>query len=492
MENNGTQPVASAAALAENALPTMKKNSRRKRVVIVGMGFGGLEAARALSKTGLDVVVLDRRNFHLFQPLLYQVATAMLDQETVAHSIRAITRNWRNTRFRMAEVQNVDFQNKRVLASDVAVEYDYLVLAAGSVTNFFGNEEIQRNAFDLKQLHDAVSLRNHILSAYESAAKTRDPVEREALMSFVIVGGGPTGVEFAGALSELTQHVLSKDYPELPVKRSRVILIESGGELLSPFEPKLRDYALKRLRKMGVEVRLNTRVSGVEAQRVLIKDSEPIQARTLFWAAGVRAAPLVEAIQVEKAKGGRVPVAPDLSLPDHPGVFVIGDLAYLEQDGQPLPMLAPVAMQGGEFVGKTIAQREGKRRGKEPLPDAFHYFDKGTMAVIGRYSAVAEVPRELAGREIKIRGFLAWLAWLGLHLYYLVGFRNRLAAIVNWGYSYVLYDQQVRLITRETKSTGDDAVPVALGAVPAGAHALTDPEKSMNVQGNINPRGNAQ
>ncbi len=488
MENNGTQP----AAPAENAVPTMKKNARRKRVVIVGMGFGGLEAARALSKTGLDVVVLDRRNFHLFQPLLYQVATAMLDVETVAHSIRAITRGWKNTRFRMAEVQSVDFQNQRVLANDVAVEYDYLVLAAGSVTNFFGNAEIQRNAFDLKQLHDAVSLRNHILSSYESAAITRDSAEREALMSFVIVGGGPTGVEFAGALSELTQHVLSKDYPELPVKKSRVILIESGGELLSPFDPKLRDYAFKRLQKMGVEVRLNTRVSGVEAQRVLIKDGEPIEARTLFWAAGVRAAPLAEAIQVEKAKGGRVPVSPDLSLPEHPNVFIIGDMANLEQDGATLPMLAPVAMQGGEFVGKTIAEREGKRRDEEPMPKTFRYLDKGTMAVIGRYSAVAEVPRELFGRELKFQGFTAWLAWLGLHLYYLVGFRNRLAALVNWGYSYLLYDQQVRLITRETKSIGDDAAPVALGAVPAGAHASTDPAKSMNVQGNINPRGNAE
>lgn len=481
MENNTTPTVANE----ENAPPLMKKNPRRKRVVIVGMGFGGLEAARALSKTNLDVVVLDRRNFHLFQPLLYQVATAMLDQETVAHSIRAITRGWKNVRFRMDEVNSVDFENKRVLASDVVIEYDYLVLAAGSVTNFFGNTEIQRNAFDLKQLHDAVSLRNHVLSAFESASKTRDAAERQALMTFVIVGGGPTGVEFSGALAELTRHVLAKDYPELPVKNTRIVLVESGDEILSPFPPKLRNYALRRLKKIGVEVQLNTRVSGVEAERVLLKDKEPILARTLFWAAGVRAAPLSDALPMEKARGGRIPVAPDLSLPANPEVFIVGDMAYLEQDGAPLPMLAPVANQGGEFVGKTIAAREGFADEKEPVPAAFRYHDRGTMAVIGRYSAVAQT------KGVTFRGFSAWLAWLGLHLYYLVGFRNRVAAIINWGYSYLLYDQQVRLITQESKRSGDDSTAVARGETPSGSHATTNAAKSLTAQGNQTPRENA-
>ena len=440
-----------------------------KRVVIVGMGFGGLEAARALADTDLDVTVLDRRNFHLFQPLLYQVATAMLDQETIAHSIRAIVRKWPNVHFRLAEVQRVDLNARQVLTADTSIPYDYLIVAAGSITNFFGQDEIQRNAFDLKQLHDAVALRNHILSVYERASQERDESVKAALMTFVIVGGGPTGVEFAGSLAELTQHVLAKDFTELDSRNSRIVLVESGGEVLSMFPPKLQRYALRRLEKMKVRVRLNSRVTGVEPDRVLLKDGSHIPSHTLFWAAGVRAAPLADALDVPKVRGGRISVEPDLSLKEHPEVFAIGDIGYREQDGAPLPQVAPVAMQQGEYAARVILAREAEDGGTEP----FHYHDKGSMAVIGRFSAVATTG------QIKMHGFSAWIAWLGLHLMFLVGFRNRVAAIVNWGISILTFDKQVRLITRDTKEQGDDMTPIARGRIPAGSHATTDPAKSL-------------
>lgn len=440
-----------------------------KRVVIVGMGFGGLEAARALANENVDVTVLDRRNFHLFQPLLYQVATAMLDQETIAHSIRAIVRKWPNVHFRLAEVQRVDLRAKQVSTADASIPFDYLIVAAGSVTNFFGQDEIQRNAFDLKQLHDAVALRNHILSVYERASQETDPAIRAALMTFVIVGGGPTGVEFAGSLAELTQHVLNKDFTELNARDSDIILVESGGEVLSMFPVKLQRYALRRLEKMRVRVRLNSRVTGVEPDRVLLKDGSHIPSHTLFWAAGVRTAPLADAIDVPKMRGGRIAVEADLSLKDHPDIFVIGDMGYREQGGQPLPQVAPVAMQQGEYAARVIVAREdADAEAIEP----FHYHDKGSMAVIGRFAAVA-----MTG-DIKMHGFSAWIAWLGLHLMYLNGFRNRIAAIVNWGISFLTFDKQVRLITRDTKEQGDDMTPIARGQTPAGSASTTDPIKS--------------
>jgi NADH dehydrogenase len=366
-----------------------------KRVVIVGVGFGGLETARNLAGHGLDVVVLDRRNFHLFQPLLYQVATAMLDQETIAHSIRAMVRNWKNVHFRMAEVQSIDLAGKRVLTADEPIAYDYLVVAAGSVTNFFGNDVLQQHALDLKQLHDAVALRNHILSVYERASVEADPKVRESLLTFVIVGGGPTGVEFAGSLSELTHHVLDKDFPELKSQRSRIILVESGKEVLSMFPRKLQHYALRRLERMGVEVRLNSRVTSAQADRVFFQDGSEIPAHTLFWGAGVRAAPLAETLSVPKVRGGRIPVEPDLRLKEHPEVFVIGDLAYLEQDGAPLPMVAPVAIQQGQYAADQIATCETPpvRRRSSTVRRAIPLHDKGSMAVIGRYSAVGNIQR---------------------------------------------------------------------------------------------------
>jgi NADH dehydrogenase len=410
-----------------------------KKVIVVGMGFGGVRVVSGLSGKGLDVLVLDRRNFHLFQPLLYQVATAMIDQDSVAYSIRAILRKRKDVRFQMSSVESIDLENKRVLTVDGLLDYDYLVVAAGSVTNFFGLDSVQQHAFDLKQLNDAVSLRNHILSVYERAAKETDPKVREALMTFVVVGGGPTGVEFAGSLSELTHHVLTKDFPELHPEKSRIIMLEAMDRLLAPFPAELQQYTLQKLEKMGVEVRLNTAVVGATPERVQLKDGSEIASHTLFWAAGVKASPLADALPVAKVRGGRVPVEADLSLKEHPEVFVIGDMAYREQDGVPLPGMAQVAMQGGDYVAKVIMARG---RGQQIAP--FRYFNKGSMAVIGRHSAVANT---FGG--LKLKGFVAWLAWLGLHLFYLIGFRNRVVTLLNWAYEYFRYNRQVRLITNE-------------------------------------------
>jgi NADH dehydrogenase len=414
---------------------------RKKRVVIVGMGFGGMEAARHLADSGLEVLILDRHNYHLFQPLLYQVATAELNVEAIAYPIRDMIRHWKNVGFRLAEVTGVDFDKREVLITseegDDRIAYDYLVLAAGSVTNFFNNAEIVGHSYDLKQLNDAIDLRNQILSAYERAALETDEAKRRALMTFVVVGGGPTGVEFSGALSELAHNVLKKDFHTLNVDDTRIVLVESSDEILSMFAPKLRDYALERLKRMRVEVLLGKRVSGATADKVLLEGGEEIPAHTLFWAAGVRAAPLADAIPVPKARGGRVPVEPDLSLKEHPEVFVIGDLMHLEQDGKPLPMVAPVAMQGGKYAARAILARE-----KNQKIAPFRYWDKGSMAVIGRGTAVA-----MTGK-LKLKGFLAWVAWLILHLYYLIGFRNRVMALLSWAHDYVFYDRQVRLITK--------------------------------------------
>lgn len=412
-----------------------------KRVVIVGMGFGGLETVHHLGGCDLDVLVLDRHNYHLFQPLLYQVATAELNVEAIAYPIRAIVRKWKNVRFRMCEVVGLDVEKREVLITsdegDDRIGYDYLIVAAGSATNFFGNMEIKEHAFDLKLLNDAIHLRNQVLSMYERAMLEKDEAIRRALMTFVVVGGGPTGVEFSGALSELAHNVLAKDFHSLTVNETRIILVESGDHILTPFPPSLREYALKRLQSMNVEVMLNNRVTGATHDKVFLHDGSAIPSHTLFWAAGVSAVPFAEAIPVTKARGGRIPVEPDLSLKEYPEIFVIGDLMYLEQDGAPLPMVAPVAMQGGRYAARRILDKE---HGRTTAP--FRYFDKGSMAVIGRSAAVA------ISKGLKMKGFIAWVAWLILHIYYLIGFRNRVTTLVSWAHNYVFYDRQVRLITR--------------------------------------------
>jgi len=409
-----------------------------KRVVIVGMGFGGIRTARELANQGLEVTLVDRNNYHLFQPLLYQVATAGLEQESIAYPIRAMSRHWRGTRFHLAEVSAIDFAKRQVLTNSGAIDYDYLVIGAGSVTNFFGLETVERYAFDLKKLLDAERLRNHILTAFERAVVEPDPSKRRALMTFVIVGGGPTGVEFAGALIELVRYVLVKDYPELSVQAARVVVVEAFDRLLAAMPAQLQTYTLEKLRSMGVEVLFNARVVDAGPERVILHDGAIIPAHTLFWSAGVKGAPLAEALDIPLKAGGRVPVEADLSLPGHPEVFIVGDMAYLEQDGAPLPMIAPVAMQMGIHAGKAIKCREQG----QPAP-LFRYFDKGSMATIGKSAAVAVT------QGMKLKGYPAWIAWLLLHLYYLIGFRNRVVVMLNWIWYYWFHERQVRLITEQ-------------------------------------------
>jgi NADH dehydrogenase len=414
-----------------------------KRVVIVGAGFGGVRAAGLLAGSGHEIVLVDRNNYHLFQPLLYQVATAGLEQESIAHPVRAMIRGWPGTRFHLSEVTAVDFAGRSVMTDRDPISYDYLVIGAGSVTNYFGNEVVARHAYDLKELADAEGLRNHILCAFEQAVREPDPTRKRALMTFVIVGGGPTGVEFAGALAELVRFVLAKDYPELSVDAARVVLVEAADRLLAAMPESLRSYTLTKLRSMSVEVLLNRRVVDAAPDKVVLHDGAVIPSHTLLWSAGVKAAPLAAALGLETRGGGRVPVGADLTLPGHPEVFVIGDMAYLEQDGAALPMTAPVAMQMGSYAGTAILARE---RGDALSP--FRYRDKGSMATIGRNTAVA---RALG---INFRGYPAWIVWLVLHLYYLIGFRNRIVVLLNWVWYYWFHERQVRLITRRPEQKG--------------------------------------
>ncbi|HZQ36141.1 MAG TPA: NAD(P)/FAD-dependent oxidoreductase [Dehalococcoidia bacterium] len=408
---------------------------RRPRVLIVGAGFGGLEAAKRLRKLPVEVTLLDRHNYHTFTPLLYQVATAGLEPEEIAHAVRPILGRSRHLRFRVAEVTSVDLDGRCVQTSAGELSYDYLILAAGSTSNFFGIDTLKRQALGLKDVDEALALRNHVLSRFEEAAWERDAARRAMLLTFVVVGGGPTGVEFAGALYELIQHTLPHDFPGQNLGPARVVLIEAADSLLSAFKPRLRRYALRTLREKGVEVRLNSAVESLDGDRLRLRGGGELRTGTVMWAAGVHAADLVDGVPAPKGKSRRLQVDRYLRLPDHPEVYGIGDMAAASPDGQPLPMLAPVAMQGAACAVANIARDIA---GKPPLP--FVYRDRGTMATIGRNAAVAQIG------PLPFTGFIAWLMWLGLHIVTLIGFRNRMLVLVNWSWNYLTYDRGVRLI----------------------------------------------
>ncbi len=416
---------------------TVTERRSRPRVVIVGAGFGGLAAARELADASVDVLMINRTNYHGFWPLLYQVATAGLEPESIAYPVRAILRRYRNADFLLAEVNGVDFAQRAVLTDVGPVMYDYLVLAAGSTTNFFGNERFERYTLGMKDLDEAQRLRNHILTCFEHAVAETDPARRAALLTFVVVGGGPTGVELAGAFIELIRHVMRKDYPVLDVRQAHVVLVEATDRVLATFPEALQRAALDRLRRMGVDVRLNAPVADTRPGVLVFKDGTELAAETIVWAAGVRASPLAEALGVTLGRGARVKVEPTLTLPGHPEVFVIGDMAYLEgyRPGVPYPMVAPVAIQMGEQAARNIIART-RRNPMKP----FRYFDKGQMATIGRSAAV------LDAFGIQLTGWPAWVGWLFVHLMELVGFRNRALVLLNWAYSYFTYDRGVRLI----------------------------------------------
>lgn len=409
----------------------------RPRVVIAGAGFGGLAAARMLAKAPVDVLLINRTNYHGFWPLLYQVATAGLEPESIAYPVRAILRRYRNASFLLAEVTGVDFGRRLVQTNTGPVSYDYLILAAGSTTNFFGNERIARYTMGMKDLNEAQRLRNHVLLCCEHAAAESDPNQRAALLTFAVVGGGPTGVELAGAFVELIRHVIRHDYPMLDVQQARVVLIEATGHILTSFPESLQRAALQRLQRMGVEVRLNAPVADADPHGLNFRDGSRLDAETVVWAAGVRGAPLADALGVTLGRGARVVVTPELTLPDDQRVFVIGDMAYLEgyRPGVAYPMVAPVAIQMGEQAARNIVAQIND----QPM-QPFRYVDKGQMATIGRSAAV------LDAFGIRLSGWPAWAGWLFVHLMALVGFRNRALVLLNWAYSYFTYDRGVRLI----------------------------------------------
>jgi len=407
-------------------------------VVVVGAGFGGLRVARALRRAPVQVVLVDRNNYHLFQPLLYQVATAGLEPEQIAKPVRAILRRQKNFDFRMVEVSGADFAQRRLDTSAGPIAYDYLVLAHGGETNFFGLDSMMKHGLGLKDIPDAVKIRNHVLTCFEQAMLETDAERRRARLTFIVVGGGPTGVEMAGALSELIRLVLVKDYPRLNIKDVRILLLEATDKLLAALPERLREAAVKTLWRKWIEVRFSAVVADFDGERVRLKSGEVIPARTVIWAAGVRAAPLSSRLGLPAGRQGRIPVEPTLQVPGHPEVFIIGDASYLEENGEPLPMVAPVAMQMAVTAARNIVRTlQGK-----PL-ETFRYRDQGTLATIGRNAAVANV------YGIEARGFVAWVMWLGIHIIQLIGFRNKLFVLLNWAWDYFFYERAARLITRD-------------------------------------------
>jgi len=400
------------------------------QVVIVGAGFGGLSAARALARSPVDVTVVDRNNYHTFLPLLYQVAAAELEPGDIAYPVRTILRKIPNVRFAMAEVKRVDL-SRRVLDTDgPAIPYDFLVLATGTIDYFFGIPGAPEYAFSLKNLEEAIALRNHILGCVEWADHEPEAKRRQELLTFAVVGGGPTGVETAGALAELIQGPLMKDCQTLDFGEVRIVLVEAADRLLPTLPEKMGAYALSRLSSLGVEVRLQSMVSRITPDELHLEDGTVIPACTTVWAAGVRGVPHAEASGLPVARRGRVGVLPTLQVPDRPEVYVIGDLAYFEEEGSPLPMVAQVAIQGGVTAARNI---ERQLAGQDPLP--FRYRDRGTMATIGRNHAAAYV----YGRTFT--GFPAWILWLTIHLLYLIGFRNRLLVLMNWARNYIFRER---------------------------------------------------
>jgi NADH dehydrogenase len=423
--------------------------SETHRVVIVGGGFGGMLAARALGRQPVDVTVIDRRNFHLFQPLLYQVATGGLSPANIASPLRSILRRQRNTRVVLAEVTGFDAAVKQVLLADgTGIPFDSLILAAGSGTSYFGHDEWAACAPPLKSVEDATEIRRRVLTAFEKAERTADPVERARLLTFVVVGGGPTGMELAGAIRELALYTLPSDFRAIDTRTARVVLVEGHTRLIAGFHETLSLKAKQALEKMGVEVHLESQVADIQPDHVLIKPADGktapyrIETATVLWAAGVSANPLgrklAEAAGGEVDRGGRVVVNSDCSIGNRPDLFVIGDLANLKgADGKPLPGLAPVAMQQGTYVADAILRRV---RGEAPR-GPFQYWDKGTMATIGRNQAVAET------HGLRFSGYLAWLAWLFIHILYLTRFENRILVMFQWFWNYVTRNRAARLIT---------------------------------------------
>lgn len=419
------------------------------KVVILGGGFAGIECAKAFKNKPVEVILIDRQNHHLFQPLLYQVASAGLAAPEIAHPIRSIFNNQDNVTVLMDEVASLELKDKKVVTRRDEIDYDYLVIALGVKTGYFGNHAWEEHGRGLKTLDDATAIRRDILYAFERAEACSDPVEREKWMTIGVIGGGPTGVELAGAFAELDRHVLQRDFKHINTDEARIYLIEAAPRLLTMYDEDLSEYTRGALEKMGVTVKTNCPVKDLKDEEIVLED-ETIHAANIVWAAGVETSKLTDIPGVEIDRGGRIMVETDLSLKEYPEVFATGDIAHcIDQAGKRVPGLCPAAMQMGKHAAKVIIDEiEGKNSRNYPVRRQFRYFDKGSMATIGRSSAVAE------SKGLKFEGFIAWLMWLFIHLMFLVGFRNRLAVLMQWFYAYVRYRRGARIITGLRYPTG--------------------------------------
>lgn len=440
-----------------------ESTKERPRVVIIGGGFGGLNVAKKLKSAPVRITLLDRRNHHLFQPLLYQVAAAALNPSDIATPIRRILRRQKNTEVLLGEATSVDTARRVVQLEDGEVPYDYLVIATGATHSYFGKDQWARFAPGLKTIEDALLIRRRVLLAYEMAEREQDPEIQRRWLNFLIVGAGPTGVELAGALAEISRQTLDMDFRRIDPTSARIILLEGAPRVLPTYPEDLSEAARRQLVKLGVEVHTHAQVTAIDAEGATV-GSEKIPARTVIWAAGVAASPLARSLGVPLDRAGRVVIEPDLSVPGHPEIFVIGDLAAARSGGKPVPGIAPAAIQEGKHTAKNIL---GQLRGVGRAP--FHYRDKGTLATIGRAAAVADLGR------LKLSGFLAWMTWLVVHIFFLIGFRNRLLVLIEWAWSYLTTERGARLITglpsAEVEAEGlcapTDLEP--LGQAPASA-----------------------
>jgi NADH:quinone reductase (non-electrogenic) len=440
---------------------------QRPHVIILGGGFGGLTAAQALQGVPVRITLVDRTNHHLFQPLLYQVAMAGLSPADIATPIRSILRHRLDVRVLLEEASAVDLASRRVLMREGSEAYDFLIVSTGAQTSYFGHPEWAQTALGLKDLDDAVEIRRRVLLAFEAAEREQDAERQRQLLTFVVIGGGPTGVELAGALAELARRALSRDFRSIDPRSAHVLLLEAAPRILASFPERLAASALRQLEHLGAAVRTGAAVSGIDADGVHL-GAETVRSSTVIWAAGVRATELTQSLGVPLDRGGRVLVESDLSVPGHAEVFAIGDAAaFLHDGGKPLPGVAPVAMQQGRFVARQIA----RSLRSEPR-ERFRYRDKGNLATIGRASAIADFGR------IRLSGFLAWATWLFVHILYLVGYRNRVIVLINWFWNYITYGRGARLITGRRLDAGIPAEAAAGASLRAGEGERRDPEGS--------------
>jgi NADH:quinone reductase (non-electrogenic) len=412
-----------------------KPENSNPRIVVIGAGFGGLWAARTLAHKNVDVLVIDRNNYHTFLALLYQVAAAELEAEDIAYPVRSIFWKLPNIDFILAHARHINLLKHIVKTDTETITYDYLILATGSITHTFGVPGVEKNAYFLKTLEEAVILKNHIVCCFEAAAREENEAKCKALLTFVIVGGGATGVEYAGALGELIHGPLAKDYRSVNFRNVRIILLEAASELVAHMPQSIRSYTLNKLKKMGIDVRLATKVREVTPDKVILSRRENIPTRTVVWTAGVRGEPLAELSGIATGRDGRVPVQDTLQVPGHPEIYVIGDLASIKGETQVLPMVAQVAIQSGIIAAQNIIRQI---TGQAPRP--FCYHDRGSMITIGRKSAGVAIGKRA------YTGFFAWFLWLVIHLFNLIGFRNRTMVLINWAWDYLLYERAVRFV----------------------------------------------